>query len=82
MSETKTPQRIVLHTAADGVAIVFPSARNPGAVAFGTLKPDVIYVVSPDEATRLTSEKRSPAHRFDLVDAKASPKKYATGDKE
>lgn len=82
MSETKTPQRIVLHTAADGVAIVFPRERNPGAVAFGTLKPDVIYVVSPEEAARLTSEKRAPAHRFDLADTKAAPKKAATGDKE
>lgn len=58
-------KRLVLHKGEDAAAVVFPSSRDPGVVAFGDLKPDVEYVVSLDEARRLTSPERS--HRFDYV---------------
>lgn len=82
MSETKTPQRIVLHSDPDGVAIVFPPERNPGVLAFGALKAGVVYVVAPAEAARLTSDQRPASHRFDLAETKATPKKATAGEKE
>lgn len=75
---SKTPEttadapRVALYQGSDGVAVVFPPARNPGVQAFGALRPGVVYVVTPGEAERLTSATR-PAHaRFDRVDSAAT----------
>lgn len=77
---SKTPEttagadapRVALYQGSDGVAIVYPPARNPGVQAFGALRPGVVYVVSPAEADRLTAPAR-PAHaRFDRVDSAAT----------
>ncbi len=58
-------QRVTLHPG--GIAIYFDSNRDPGALAFGNLKPGVEYVVAPDEALRLTSDKRPDSARFDFA---------------
>lgn len=66
-AQTPVRKRLVLHKGDDSAAVVFPSSRDPGAIAFGNLKPDVEYVLSLDEARRLTAADRS--HPFDFVTA-------------
>ena len=55
-------KRVELHKGADGVAVWFDPATNPGVKSFGDLLPGTEYVVTPAEATRLVTVKR-----FDYV---------------